>query len=358
MEQQTIIITKAGIQATLNARASILAAANPLYGRYDKSKSLRWNVDMTAPIMSRFDLFFVVLDECQEDVDNAVARHIVDLHMGGDRPVTCDYSIDQMQKYIRVARLIKPTITPESRKLLVKFYKKLRQQDAEENKAYRFTVRQLESMIRLAEAMARAHLDEEVIPAYVKEAARLLKQSIISVDNEDIRLDIRDMKIDEEGEVMEDDGEKADNSLTFQEYTQMVNKLVRRIRQEETPDSPGVRQEEAENFLLDEYSGQLDEADIVPFMEKVQCVIERLIHVDRILLVHTEAEENKDRVIEVHPNYDIETDLSTHTKKADRETQEDMERAARKKARDEALEQKRVAAEAQRAREGAADVES
>ena len=66
MEQQTISITKAGIQATLNARTSILAASNPIGGRYDPSKTLRGNIAMTAPIMSRFDLFFVVLDQCDE----------------------------------------------------------------------------------------------------------------------------------------------------------------------------------------------------------------------------------------------------------------------------------------------------
>eukprot|EP01016_Furgasonia_blochmanni_P045362 TRINITY_DN6380_c0_g1_i1.p1 TRINITY_DN6380_c0_g1~~TRINITY_DN6380_c0_g1_i1.p1 ORF type:complete len:124 (-),score=39.02 TRINITY_DN6380_c0_g1_i1:60-431(-) len=61
MEQQTISIAKAGIQATLNARASILAAANPIFGRYDKSKSLRYNLDISAPIMSRFDLFLSLI---------------------------------------------------------------------------------------------------------------------------------------------------------------------------------------------------------------------------------------------------------------------------------------------------------
>jgi len=66
MEQQTISITKAGIQATLNAKTSILAAANPIFGRYDRSKTLKANVNISAPIMSRFDLFFVVLDECNE----------------------------------------------------------------------------------------------------------------------------------------------------------------------------------------------------------------------------------------------------------------------------------------------------
>lgn len=80
MEQQTISIAKAGIQATLNARASILAAANPLFGRYDKSKSLKYNLDISAPIMSRFDLFYVILDECNEVADKNIASHIVALH--------------------------------------------------------------------------------------------------------------------------------------------------------------------------------------------------------------------------------------------------------------------------------------
>lgn len=80
MEQQTISITKAGIRATLNARCSVLAAANPVFGRYDKSKSLRYNVNISAPIMSRFDLFFVCLDECDEFKDYAIAQHIVNLH--------------------------------------------------------------------------------------------------------------------------------------------------------------------------------------------------------------------------------------------------------------------------------------
>jgi DNA replication licensing factor MCM6 len=63
MEQQTISITKAGIQATLNARTSILAAANPVFGRYDRTKPLKANIVISAAIMSRFDLFFVILDE-------------------------------------------------------------------------------------------------------------------------------------------------------------------------------------------------------------------------------------------------------------------------------------------------------
>jgi DNA replication licensing factor MCM6 len=85
MEQQTISITKAGIQATLNARTSILAAANPVFGRYDRGKTLKANVNISAPIMSRFDLFFVVLDECNPVLDEKIARHIVSMHRSGCR---------------------------------------------------------------------------------------------------------------------------------------------------------------------------------------------------------------------------------------------------------------------------------
>jgi DNA replicative helicase MCM subunit Mcm2 (Cdc46/Mcm family) len=77
MEQQTISITKAGIQATLNARTSILAAANPVFGRYDKTKTLKANIAISAAIMSRFDLFFIILDECEKTSDEKIAHHIV-----------------------------------------------------------------------------------------------------------------------------------------------------------------------------------------------------------------------------------------------------------------------------------------
>ena len=68
----------------MNSRAAVLAAANPIYGRYDKSKSLKANINLSAPIMSRFDLFFVVLDDCDENLDFTLAKHIVNLHQKRD----------------------------------------------------------------------------------------------------------------------------------------------------------------------------------------------------------------------------------------------------------------------------------
>jgi DNA replication licensing factor MCM6 len=111
MEQQTISIAKAGIQATLNARTSILAAANPVGGRYNRKMSLRANVAMSAPIMSRFDLFFVVLDECNEDVDLHIAQHIVNVHRFRDDAISPEFSTEALQRYIRFARTFKPKVS-------------------------------------------------------------------------------------------------------------------------------------------------------------------------------------------------------------------------------------------------------
>eukprot|EP00954_Amorphochlora_amoebiformis_P003009 236265-Amorphochlora_amoeboformis.AAC.1 len=114
MEQQTISITKAGIQATLNARTAILAAANPIKGRYDTSKTLRQNVDISAPIMSRFDLFFVVIDHCNEVTDYNIARHIVNIHRNEERAVDVDFSKEDLQLYVRFARTLKPKVSKKA----------------------------------------------------------------------------------------------------------------------------------------------------------------------------------------------------------------------------------------------------
>jgi len=190
MEQQTISIAKAGIQASLNARTSILAAANPVLGRYDKSKSLKYNVNISAPIMSRFDLFFVIIDERSEETDEAIARHIVNLHRRKDDAIAPDFTTQDLQRYIRFARALKPQFNKAAAMTLRDEYKKLRAADVSCQKtSYRITVRQLESIIRLSEALARAHLEDVITEDFVKEAVRLLKKSIINVEQKDVELD-------------------------------------------------------------------------------------------------------------------------------------------------------------------------
>ncbi|AET37466.1 MCM DNA helicase complex subunit MCM6 Ecym_1219 [Eremothecium cymbalariae DBVPG len=191
MEQQTISIAKAGIHATLNARTSILAAANPIGGRYNRKLTLRGNLNMTAPIMSRFDLFFVILDDCNEKIDTELASHIVDLHMKRDDAIDPPFTVDQLRRYIKYARTFKPVLTKEARHFMVNKYKELRKNDIQgySKSSYRITVRQLESMIRLSEAIARANCVDEITTSFVAEAYDLLRQSIIRVDVDDVEID-------------------------------------------------------------------------------------------------------------------------------------------------------------------------
>lgn len=191
MEQQTISIAKAGIHATLNARTSILAAANPIGGRYNRKLTLRGNLNMSAPIMSRFDLFFVILDDCNEKIDTELALHIVNLHMKRDAAVNPPFTADQLRRYIKYARTFKPVLTEDARLSLVEKYKELRKNDMQgySKSSYRITVRQLESMIRLCEAIARANCVDEITPAFVAEAYDLIRQSIIRVDIDDVIID-------------------------------------------------------------------------------------------------------------------------------------------------------------------------
>mgnify|MGYP001173540548 CR=1 FL=1 len=191
MEQQTISLAKAGINATLNARTSILAAANPNGGRYDRSKKLKHNLSLPAPILSRFDLVHVMIDEPDEFHDYNLARHIVALHQRRERAVEVDYSLQQLQRYIRYARTIRPKLTPDAQREVVEAYVKLRRGDSQPGSqaAYRITVRQLEALVRLSEALARLHCRKDVLPAHVREARRLLSESIIAVDARDLTLE-------------------------------------------------------------------------------------------------------------------------------------------------------------------------
>ena len=190
MEQQTISIAKAGIQATLNARTSILAAANPIAGRYDRSKPLRYNVSLPPAILSRFDLLHVMIDEPDPHLDAQIANHILSVHQGAGAALNPAYSMENMQCYIKYARAIKPRLTAVAQKELVRSYKRLRTDDASPGSAsaYRITVRQLEALVRLSEALCRLHGREEVTRGDVKEAFRLVKNSIVHVDSGDDEL--------------------------------------------------------------------------------------------------------------------------------------------------------------------------
>lgn len=288
MEQQTISIAKAGIHATLNARTSILAAANPIGGRYNRKATLRSNINMSAPIMSRFDLFFVVLDECNENVDRHLAEHIVNLHMLKDDFVHPEFSTEQLQRYIRFARTFKPRFTPPAMDLLVQKYKELRANDAGGlgRNSYRITVRQLESLIRLSEAIAKANCVEDVSVPMVLEAFELLRQSIITVEKDDVEVE----DDDEEEAVQEGEGgdgdspmaeAEADNQtqteaeadgappapsrgatkITFEKYQQIQHMLASHIRDEEDQNGEGPEHDELLLWYLEQIEETISDED-------------------------------------------------------------------------------------------------
>jgi len=330
MEQQTISITKAGVKATLNARASILAAANPIGGRYDKSKSLKQNIDMSAPIMSRFDLFFILVDDCNEVTDYAIARRIIDLHTKLEESVERVYTEEQISRYLGFARMFKPKVSAESQELLVQQYKHLRQRDTggSAKSSWRITVRQLESMLRLSEAFARLHCSEDVTAKHVKEAYRLLNKSIIRVDQPDVDLEDDDEPVVEQNEeAMETDAEqpeaqepnKKNLKLSYEQYKKMSFLLIDHIRsQEELAESAGSgdtagsdstpTRSQLINWYLEEISSEIEgEEELVEQKLIVEKVVDRLIYQDQVIVPlnnpGSKGEENPFLVI--HPNYNV-----------------------------------------------------
>lgn len=314
MEQQTISIAKAGIHATLNARTSILAAANPIGGRYNRKLGLRSNLNMTAPIMSRFDLFFVVLDDCNERIDTQLASHIVDLHMLRDDAIDPPYSAEQLVRYIKYAKTFKPRMTKEARDFLVTRYKELREDDAQGlgRSSYRITVRQLESMIRLSEAIARANCTEEITPSFVAEAYDLLKQSIIRVEMDDIEMDDEERPTGELEQAQEQDQPQDQDtqqsqpservppvSISYDKYVSIMNMLVKKITEDEKNGGDGLSADTlVEWYLLQKEDEISSEQEYLQERKLAYKVIKRLVR-DKILMSVTEG---TNVVYIIHPN--------------------------------------------------------
>ncbi|XP_072567162.1 MCM6 minichromosome maintenance deficient 6, like isoform X3 [Paramormyrops kingsleyae] len=288
MEQQTISITKAGVKATLNARTSILAAANPIDGRYNRSKSLKQNVNMSAPIMSRFDLFFILVDECNEVTDYAIARRIVDLHSRNIESVERVYSPDEIQRYILFARQFQPKVQPK----------------------------------------------------HVKEAFRLLNKSIIRVDSPDVNFD-QEPEADEsdQNDMEEEDVRPATVPaparpdelrkagvpkpalrMSFADYKKVSNLLVLHMqRMEELNEESSLKRSELVNWYLKEMEGEIEsESELIAKKNLAEKVIHRLVHYDHIIIELTKTGLKKmdkggeepvieeDPLLVVNPNYVLE----------------------------------------------------
>jgi len=230
MEQQTVSVAKAGIVATLNARAAVLAAANPLYGRYNRKKSLSENVNLPNSLLSRFDLMFLILDIADVDKDMALARHVTFVHQNeglsskSKKPLTDDADSDDdmdpenenddddkddshvvppeiVREYISRARKFQPVVQADVAPYIVEAYVSLRMQGVPgannngRNRSYgggagaagdqtAMTARQLLSILRLGQALARLRFSDIVAREDVDEAIRLTHMSKASLDED------------------------------------------------------------------------------------------------------------------------------------------------------------------------------
>jgi len=191
MEQQIVSVAKGGIVATLNARTSILAAANPALGRYDPYRTVAENISLPVTILSRFDLIFVLKDVPERELDEKLTEHILKLHKTGAVPVEPPIPAALLRKYVSYAKNVKPTLTAEALDRLKEFYLAMRAASETEGTPIAITARQLESLVRMAEARARAALRDKVSAEDAEASIALMKRSL-----EEVGIDIESQKID------------------------------------------------------------------------------------------------------------------------------------------------------------------
>ncbi|MHC1688773.1 MAG: minichromosome maintenance protein MCM [Methanothrix sp.] len=207
MEQQTISVAKAGVMATLKSRCSLLAAANPKLGRFDKYEPIAPQINLTPALMSRFDLIFVLTDDPDTKRDSAIAQHILKSNYAGElstqiawNPEISQDDIDNaltvikpaidpelLRKYVAYARKnIFPTLSDEAKEYFLKYYVGLRMQGQDTNKPVPVTARQLEALIRLGEASARLRLSEKVTIGDAQRVVKILEGCLrkVGVDPE------------------------------------------------------------------------------------------------------------------------------------------------------------------------------
>jgi replicative DNA helicase Mcm len=191
MEQHTVSVAKGGIVATLNARTAILAAANPALGRYEPHRTVAENISLPVTILSRFDLIFVLRDIPNKEADSKMSEHILEIHRRGASPVEAQVPAELMRKYVSYAKSIRPVLSSDALKRLGDFYLAMRAASETEGSPVAITARQLESLVRVAEARARVALKKEVSAEDAEAAIAIMKRSL-----EEVGIDISSYKMD------------------------------------------------------------------------------------------------------------------------------------------------------------------
>jgi len=212
LEQGTISVAKAGITATLQSRCAVLGAANPKYGRFDANRNIAEQIDLPPALLSRFDAIFTMTDRPEAEQDRKVAAHILKAHRRGELRLQEEpnkiASIDSaeimrdssglvpamerefLRKYVAYSKRIIPVMSDEAVRTLQGYYVSIRKLGEGEEASVPITARQLEALIRLSEASARARLNQIVAPEDADRAIKIVQYYLGKVASEGGRLDI------------------------------------------------------------------------------------------------------------------------------------------------------------------------
>lgn len=265
----TVSIAKAGIVATLNARTSIIAAANPKFGRYDENVPAAENINLQPSILSRFDLIFIVKDEPVADNDTRVADHILKLHMpedtlGADAEVIeAPIDLQLLKKYIKYAETeCSPSLTPDAAERIKNFYLKMRKPaQGDEDAPIPIVARTLEGLVRLSEAHAKMALRKEITMEDVNEVIKLQEYSM------------RQVGWDAERQVFDVDSIQLGKSKSKSQKMKKVYQIIKNL-QEERQNEPVDEEEILERALFESIKD--DEArKLIEDLKKDSQIIEK-----------------------------------------------------------------------------------
>lgn len=260
MEQQTVSIAKAGIITTLNARCSILASCNPIESKYNLKKSIIENISLPPTLLSRFDIICVLIDKPDHKNDKKVAEHIVNLYSNSSEPVP-GIGPNLLRAYIKEAKKIVPVLSQQSIDFLVEAYVDLRQLD--NGNSITATTRQLESLVRLSEAHARMRFSKIVEAEDVREAVRLIKESLhlYAIDPRTGKIDI-DLVIS---------GKSALEAKAIESVKDSLFKIVKKS----ISFSDALSKLGCEERILNEALREFELEDVL-FYDKVSGIIEKI----------------------------------------------------------------------------------
>ncbi|MEF8829140.1 MAG: ATP-binding protein [Haloarcula sp.] len=264
LEQQRISVSKAGINATLKSRCSLLGAANPKYGRFDQYEPIGEQIDLEPALISRFDLIFTVTDKPDEEKDRNLAEHIVqtnyagELHTHRTQNPTSNFSEEEvdtvteevaptiepdlLRKYVAYAkRNCFPTMTEEAKTRIEDFYVDLRMKGQDEDAPVPVTARKLEALVRLAEASARIRLSDTVDEADADRAVDIAHYCL------------KEIGVDPETGEFDADVVETGQSKTQRDRIQNIKGIISDIEDEYDEGAPAdVVIERAEEVGIDE----------------------------------------------------------------------------------------------------------